>query len=497
MVAQSSDVLDSRLFFRNVDFTMNVLVPDFHQTRVLVVGDVMLDRYWQGPTSRISPEAPVPVVKIQQDETRAGGAGNVALNIATLGAGASLLGVVGHDSNGDHLQELLADAGVDCHFQRHPEHPTITKLRIISRQQQLIRLDFEEAFHATDLSDMYARFDAQLASAGVVILSDYGKGALTNPQRLISAAKRSGTPVLVDPKGSDFERYRGATLITPNLSEFETVVGPCPDDETLVTKARALLEDCDLQALLVTRSEKGMTLIERGQEPFHLPTRAREVYDVTGAGDTVISVLAASLAAKQSLHQATVLANTAAGIVVGKLGTATASTEELRAELRHEHLAGAGLFDEESLAQLVEEARRRGETLVMTNGCFDIIHPGHIQYLQEAKALGDRLLVAVNSDDSVSRLKGPSRPINPVEHRMAVLSGLESVDWVVPFSEDTPERLICRLLPDILVKGGDYKVEEIAGGQCVMQNGGDVIVLSFKDNCSTTAIVNRIQESNE
>lgn len=475
---------------------MNVLVPDFHQAQVLVVGDVMLDRYWQGPTSRISPEAPVPVVKIQNDEVRAGGAGNVALNIATLGAQASLLGVAGQDANGDRLQELLAESGVDCHFQRHPDHPTITKLRIVSRQQQLIRLDFEEAFHSTDLTELYERYDQQVEQAGVVILSDYGKGALTNPQRLISAARRAGKPVLVDPKGSDFERYCGATLITPNLSEFEAVVGACPDDETLVTKARGLLEDCDLQALLVTRSEKGMTLIERGQEPFHLPTRAREVYDVTGAGDTVISVLASSLAAGQDLHQATVLANTAAGIVVGKLGTAAASTEELRSELRHEHLAGAGLFDEDNLLQLVQEARQRGETLVMTNGCFDIIHPGHIQYLQEAKALGDRLLVAVNTDESVARLKGPSRPINPVDHRMAVLSGLESVDWVVPFAEDTPERLICRLLPDILVKGGDYRVEEIAGGQCVMQSGGEVIVLSFKDNCSTTAIVNRIQESN-
>ena len=228
---------------------------------------------------------------------------------------------------------------------------------------------------------------------------------------------------------------------------------------------------------------------------FHLPTRAREVYDVTGAGDTVVSVLAASLAAGSSYEEATLLANTAAGIVVGKLGTATASTEELRRELRVESHQGAGLFDEESLMVLVEEARARGETLVMTNGCFDIIHPGHVQYLKEAKALGDRLLVAVNSDDSVSRLKGPTRPVNPIDHRMAVLSGLESVDWVVPFSEDTPERLICRVLPDILVKGGDYKVSEIAGGDCVQNNGGKVIVLSFKDNCSTSAIVKRIQEA--
>jgi len=476
---------------------MEVQVPDYHKARVLVCGDVMLDRYWHGPTSRISPEAPVPVVKIRDSENRAGGAGNVALNIATLGANPQLLGITGKDDNGAQLEQLLANAGVSCHFLEHPDHPTITKLRIISRQQQLIRLDFEEAFHATDLTSLYNDFDQQVADAGVVILSDYGKGSLSNPQRLIESARRAGVPVLVDPKGTDFNRYRGATLITPNLSEFETVVGECPDDETLVAKGRTLIQDYNLEAVLVTRSEKGMTLIRKDQQPFHLPTRAREVYDVTGAGDTVISVLAASLAAGSSMEEATVLANTGAGVVVGKLGTATVTTEELRTELRSESHQGAGVFAEDALAQLVEEARRRGEKLVMTNGCFDIIHPGHVQYLKEAKALGDRLLVAVNTDESVARLKGPTRPINPLDHRMAVLAGLESVDWVVPFGEDTPERLICRLLPDVLVKGGDYTIEQIAGGKCVQNNGGEVIVLSFKDNCSTTAIVKRIQNAED
>jgi len=474
---------------------MDVKTPDFHHARVLVFGDVMLDRYWHGPTSRISPEAPVPVVKIQDIDNRAGGAGNVALNISRLGAGADLLGITGADDNAAALREMLTAAHVDCCFLQHPQHPTITKLRVMSRHQQLIRLDFEEGFHATDLTSLYADYEQRLQQADAVILSDYGKGALNNPQRLINAARRAGKPVLIDPKGTDFERYRGASLITPNLNEFEAVVGPAADDETLVAKARTLLADFDLDAVLVTRSEKGMTLVQKNQEPLHLPAKAREVFDVTGAGDTVISVLAAALAAGQSYEQATALANTAAGIVVAKLGTATVSTEELRRELRHENNQGAGLFDEESLLLLVEEARARGETLVMTNGCFDIIHPGHVQYLKEAKALGDRLLVAVNADESVSRLKGPQRPVNPLDHRMAVLAGLESVDWVVPFSEDTPERLICRVLPDILVKGGDYKAEDVAGGQCVQKNGGEVIILSFKDNCSTSAIVKRIQET--
>ncbi|UZK04580.1 bifunctional D-glycero-beta-D-manno-heptose-7-phosphate kinase/D-glycero-beta-D-manno-heptose 1-phosphate adenylyltransferase HldE [Venatoribacter cucullus] len=472
---------------------MDITLPNFHNARVLVFGDVMLDRYWQGSTSRISPEAPVPVVKIQDIENRAGGAGNVALGISVLGAKVDLIGLTGADENGNILEQLLSQAGIRTHLQQHLDLPTITKLRVLSRHQQLIRLDFEESFTGADLPALEQAFAGLLADCGVVILSDYGKGTLTDPQPLIRAAASAGVPVLIDPKGTDFERYRGATLLTPNLSEFEAVVGHCADDDTLIARAQQLINTYDLQALLVTRSEKGMTLIQRDQEPFHQPTRAREVFDVTGAGDTVISVLAAALAAGTPLVQATVLANTAAGVVVGKLGTATVTTEELRHELRQENHLGAGIFDEDSLLQLVQEARARGETLVMTNGCFDIIHPGHVQYLKEAKALGDRLLVAVNSDASVARLKGPTRPINPLDHRMAVLAGLESVDWVVPFGEDTPERLICRVLPDILVKGGDYSIEQIAGGQCVQDNGGDVIILSFKDNCSTSAIVKKIQ----
>lgn len=472
---------------------MDIKLPNFNSARVMVFGDVMLDRYWQGPTSRISPEAPVPVVKIQELEDRAGGAGNVARSIAALGAKVDLLGLIGADENGNILGEILKNDGIDCHFLAHPKLPTITKLRVLSRHQQLIRLDFEESFAGTDLAPLYQSFEQRVANAGVVILSDYGKGTLDDTQRLIKAARAANVPVLVDPKGTDFERYRGATLLTPNLGEFETVAGRCSDDDDLVQRARKMIADFDLTAMLVTRSEKGMTLVHKNGDVLHQPTRAREVFDVTGAGDTVISVLAAALAAGQELAQATVLANTAAGIVVGKLGTATVSTEELRQELRNSNQLSAGIFDEDSLLNLVAAMSERGETLVMTNGCFDIIHPGHVQYLKEARALGDRLLVAVNSDESVSRLKGPTRPINPLDHRMAVLAGLESVDWVVPFSEDTPERLINRVLPHILVKGGDYKIDDIAGGKAVLANGGEVIVLSFKDNCSTTAIVKRIQ----
>ena len=473
---------------------MSLSIPNFANARVLVVGDVMLDRYWSGPTSRISPEAPVPVVKVSDIEDRAGGAGNVALNIASLGTQAGLLGLVGQDNNARALESTLEHPHIDTQFSALQSHPTITKLRVLSRHQQLIRLDFEEDFHHVDTSDMLDKFEAQLENCDVVVLSDYAKGALSNIEPFIKAGRAAGKAVLIDPKGSDFKRYTGATLITPNLGEFEAVMGTCKDEADLVEKGFALMEDIQLDALLVTRSEKGMTLFQKDQQPIHLAATAREVYDVTGAGDTVISVLAAAVAAGDSLSNATALANVAAALVVAKLGTATVSLAELRREVRADEQAHSGILDEDSLAQLIKDAQANGENIVMTNGCFDILHPGHVSYLKSAKQLGDRLIVAVNSDDSVTRLKGPERPINPISHRMDVLAGLQSVDWVVPFSEDTPQRLIAKLLPNTLVKGGDYTIEQIAGGEEVLANGGQVKVLNFEDGCSTSNIINSIKK---
>lgn len=473
---------------------MSLSIPNFANARVLVVGDVMLDRYWTGPTSRISPEAPVPVVKVNDIEDRAGGAGNVALNIASLTSQASIMGLVGNDDNARVLAETLNHDGISTKFTPVDSHPTITKLRVLSRNQQLIRLDFEDAFHEVDDSAMLANFKAELENCDVVVLSDYGKGALANIEAFIEAGRAAGKPVLIDPKGTEFSRYSGATLITPNMSEFEGVVGECKDEADLVAKGFELLETVGLDALLVTRSEKGMTLFQKGEQPVHLAATAREVYDVTGAGDTVISVLAAAVAAGSELANATALANAAAALVVAKLGTATVSLAELRNVARADAVAHSGIMDEDTLLQVMKDAQSQGETLVMTNGCFDILHPGHVSYLKNAKKLGDRLIVAVNTDDSVKRLKGEGRPINPTDHRMDVLAGLESVDFVVPFSEDTPQRLIAKLLPNILVKGGDYKVEDIAGGAEVIANGGEVKVLNFEDGCSTTNIINSIKE---
>lgn len=473
---------------------MKLSMPRFNQADVLVVGDLMLDQYWYGPTSRISPEAPVPVVKVDQIESRIGGAGNVALNLSALGAKVGLVAATGEDEAAETLRNGLTAAGVACEFQASAQNKTITKLRVMSRNQQLIRMDFEEKF--SDCSEQGVRelFAQKLPACSVVVLSDYQKGTLNNPADLIAKARALGKKVLADPKGTDFSKYRGAFLLTPNLHEFEAVVGPCEDEAELVNKGLALLQALEIEALLVTRGEHGMTLIRANEPELHLPARAREVFDVTGAGDTVISVLAASFAAGEPLAESVAIANLAAGIVVGKLGTAVVSAPELRRVIQKELGAERGVLSKQQLQIMIEDARAHGERIVFTNGCFDIIHAGHVEYLEQAKAEGDRLVVAVNGDDSIRRIKGPGRPINPVERRMAVLAGLGSVDWVLPFTEDTPERLLAELKPDVLVKGGDYRINEVVGAELVKQYGGDVKVLGVVDNCSTTAIVEKIQE---
>jgi len=470
---------------------MTYSIPPFNSVHVLIVGDVMLDQYWYGPTARISPEAPVPVVHIQQQQHRPGGAGNVALNIAALGSKVTLIGVTGIDQAADILINQLSDQGVHCAFLHLAHITTISKLRVLSQNQQLIRLDFEEAFMGLDSQVLATKMHMALAAADIVILSDYGKGTLADVALLIQLARKAGKPVLIDPKGRAFTKYQGATVLTPNLAEFEAVVGGCATLEQLVNKGEQLRQQLQLEALLITRSQHGMSLLRAHHPPLHLPAHAREVFDVTGAGDTVIGVLAAALAAGHDLVNATALANLAAGLVVAKLGTATISVTELEHALQLHH--DKGIYDTHRLRKQVKAAQAQGETVVMTNGCFDILHAGHVHYLAQARTLGDRLIVAVNDDDSVRRLKGPSRPVTPLAQRMAVLSALEAVDWVVPFSQDTPEQLICQILPDILVKGGDYQVHQVAGHDCVQAHGGRVLILDWVAGCSTTALIAALQ----
>ncbi|TVR64610.1 MAG: bifunctional D-glycero-beta-D-manno-heptose-7-phosphate kinase/D-glycero-beta-D-manno-heptose 1-phosphate adenylyltransferase HldE [Candidatus Competibacteraceae bacterium] len=471
---------------------MKSRIPRFESARVLIVGDVMLDRYWYGPCARISPEAPVPVVKIEDVEERPGGAANVAVNIATLGGQVRVLGVTGADEAAALLEAKLHRLGITSDLVRLPGQATIVKLRVLSRNQQLLRLDFEDGFPAFEPAVLRERFAAHLAETGVVVLSDYQKGALRDIERYIETARAAGRPVLVDPKGHDFQRYRGATVLTPNLTEFEAVVGSCRDEGELVERGQALRRTLELAALLITRGEHGMTLLQDAAEPLHLAARAREVYDVTGAGDTVIATLAAGLAAGLDLPAATHLANLAAGLVVGKLGAASVTGSELQRALYAHDEPPRGVLDEAQLLQAVADAKAHGETIVMTNGCFDILHAGHVTYLEQAKRLGNRLIVAVNADDSVRRLKGPDRPVHALAQRMQVLAGLAAVDWVTPFHEDTPERLIGAVLPDYLVKGGDNDPAHIPGNRRVWDAGGQVVVMDYIDGCSTTRTITRI-----
>ena len=472
-------------------------LPKFSDAKVLVIGDVMLDRFWHGASTRISPEAPVPVVKVAGVDDRPGGAGNVAINLAALGVETTLSGLVGDDEHAKQLRSAVEAKGVRWSVMPCPAD-TIVKLRVLSRNQQLIRMDFEAPLD--DFADeSFLQYASNLiAEHDVVLLSDYAKGTLTNIGALISACRVLNKPVLVDPKGADFSRYAGATLITPNLSEFEAVVGACHQDDTVISaRARDLCEQHGFEAVLVTRSERGMTLQSKEGEPLHLPALAREVFDVTGAGDTVISAMAAGLASQDSLENSTRLANVAAGLVVGKVGTATVTREELQGALLQsegdvQDLPAFGVVTEQEAVAAVARLKAEGQRVVMTNGCFDLLHPGHVTYLSQAAALGDVLIVAVNEDASVTRLKGSDRPINGIDSRMSVLAGLRSVSYVVPFSEETPARLIEAISPDVLVKGGDYAINEIAGHEHVLESGGEVIILEFVEGFSTTATIKRI-----
>lgn len=459
--------------------------------KIVVVGDVMLDRYWQGDTSRISPEAPVPVVRIEECESRPGGAGNVALNVASLGISVSLFGLVGEDESAHELARALKQFDVDAQLVSLPEMATITKLRIVSRHQQLIRLDQEKDFSYAGHDELLEKILPSLDLANLVILSDYNKGTLAKlcPQ-IINRCRELNIPVVIDPKGNHRQRYQGATLLTPNMAEFQQMVGDCKTEQDIETKGRKLIGELGLEALLITRSEKGMSLIT-AERVTNIPSRGREIFDVTGAGDTVIAVFSAVCASGESFHAAAILANQAAGIVVGKLGAATVSLDDLETDKVQSIFDRKILSEQDLLVQL--KTLHSSKQVVMTNGCFDILQPGHVANLEQCKALGDILIVAVNDDASVQRLKGQQRPINPLDQRMQVLAGLSSVDYLVAFAEDTPARLVGELQPDVLAKGGDYKIEDIVGAETVLAAGGRVEVIDLLEGYSSTDIIERIR----
>ena len=471
--------------------------------KILVVGDVMLDRYWTGDSQRISPEAPVPVVKISGLDDKVGGAANVARNIAHLDGKVTLMGIIGDDENGERLNQLLADESVESKLLVQNDQPTIAKLRVISRQQQVVRLDFEESFATQHARSLVESFKAELANHEFVVFSDFNKGSLQFVTEMIKLARDAGKTVLIDPKSKDLSTYAGASVITPNKTEFVAAGGQVESEEAIVQSAHRIMQDCHIDSILLTRSEQGMSAITKNNK-VDMPAQVLEVSDVTGAGDTVIATLAMMMASGLELADAAKIANLAAGIVVSKLGAATVSPEELYQVVNKQLFSSKQSHYQtpfEAVLQHIKFAKQSGERIVFTNGCFDILHAGHVHYLEQARALGDRLVVGLNNDASITRLKGEGRPVNPLEQRATVISGLASVDWVIPFGDinddefdDTPYRLIEQIAPDVLVKGGDYTPESIVGADLVQQRGGEVAVIEFVDGCSTTKIIEKIKQ---
>lgn len=467
---------------------------------VLVVGDVMLDRFVHGAVARISPEAPIPVLSVKGHSTVPGGAGNVVCNIAAVGAKSVLVSVTGNDKAADELESLLGERqGLSLTLIRDGSRPTTVKTRFLAGGQQLLRADeeFTGALDDETESSVIAAVDMALPRCGAIVLSDYGKGVLTDEviTAVIARARQAGIPVLVDPKGRDYQRYAGADLLTPNRSELSLATGMAMDTDAEVEEAcRAAIRDFGVAGILATRSEKGMTLAD-AEGALHIPAQAREVFDVVGAGDTVIALLAASLASGLDKGTAARLANLGGGVVVGKTGTAVARPEELVAAA-HGAARLAGDRKVHTLAGMVDQVglwRRQGRTVGFTNGCFDLLHPGHVHLLQQAREQCDRLVVGLNSDESVSRLKGPERPVHNENARATVLSSLASVDAVVVFGEDTPLDLIRALKPDVLVKGQDYTVETVVGAEDVQSWGGRVFLAGLLDGHSTTGTVKKLR----
>jgi len=480
---------------------LSALLHPARAPRILLVGDMILDRYQYGSTERVSPEAPIVVLAATREEHLLGGCGNVAANLAALGAQVRCVSVVGRDEAAARVRQLLGAAGIDAgDLVTDDSRPTIRKTRVVSQSQQLLRID-EEQVRPLDAGierALLERIEAHLHGVDIVVVSDYGKGVLTDKVLERVCRARGGPRVLVDPKGRSYGRYRGAHIITPNKLEAETATGIALDGPDGIR--RAALELCriaDLHAAVITLGAKGMyCCLADGSLEWSIPAVARSVYDVTGAGDTVLAVMAFTLAAGAELDDAMRLATLAAGIVVQRVGVVAVTPVEIERALHDTVSSGSKLLSRADLAGRVLLERRAGRRVVFTNGCFDVLHVGHLQYLQEARSLGDLLVVAVNADESVRRLKGDGRPVNRQQDRAALLAGLECVSFVTVFEEDTPLELIRALSPDVLVKGADWKDKGVVGADWVESHGGKVVLAAVKDGYSTTNTLARIAAVN-
>jgi D-beta-D-heptose 7-phosphate kinase/D-beta-D-heptose 1-phosphate adenosyltransferase len=482
------------------DETLLDALAAFPRARVVVLGDVMLDRFVYGSVERTSPEAPVPVMALERTSNMPGGAANVARNVLALGAHVVLVGVVGADDAAGELRSHFAgEAALQAHLITDASRPTTTKTRYVADRQQILRTDVELS---TPLAEavaeaMLVQFRAALAEADIVILSDYGKGVLSDrvTAAAISAATSAGKRVLIDPKSRSFSKYRGATILTPNKHELQSASKhDCSTDEQVVAAAREILAQGVCSIVVATRGRQGMSIVQSDGTAQHIRTVASEVYDVTGAGDTAVAAMAVALASGADIGQAARLANVAAGIVVGKYGTATATPDEILARLSGPDggAMGESNYTLERAQLLVTRWRRLGLHVAFTNGCFDMLHPGHVSLLNQARSSADRLIVGLNSDRSVRRLKGVNRPVQNAAARAMVLASLKAVDAVVIFEEDSPLGLITALEPDVLVKGADYTLETVVGADVVLGRGGKVVLAELVPEHSTTETLRRI-----
>ncbi|CAK0754162.1 D-beta-D-heptose 7-phosphate kinase / D-beta-D-heptose 1-phosphate adenylyltransferase [Azospirillaceae bacterium] len=471
-------------------------------TPVLCVGDVMLDRFVYGAVDRISPEAPIPILRIEREAAMLGGAGNVAANLHALGAEVFFLSVVGDDEAGDSVRRLASvlSHGDSVALVVEPGRQTTVKTRFVAAHQQLLRSDCETtgAISIESATVLLAAARARLERVAAVVLSDYGKGVLTEhvTAALIEMARAAGKPVVVDPKGDDYRRYRGAAVVTPNRKELSLAVGgrPVGTDEQVSGAAAEIITVCGVDAVVATRSEQGLSVFASEQPPVHLPAEAREVFDVSGAGDTVIATLATALGAGASLVDAARLANIAGGVVVGKVGTAVVRVHDLLSALHQQewNIGESKVLAAEEAVERLDLWRRRNLKVGFTNGCFDLLHPGHLSLITQARTACDRLVVGLNSDESVRRLKGAQRPIQTESARATVLASLAMVDLVVIFDEDTPLSLIKILRPDVLVKGADYRLDQVVGADVVQSYGGRVVLADLQAGFSTTSTIARI-----
>jgi len=467
--------------------------------RVLVVGDLILDKYTWGNVGRISPEAPVQVVEVEREEVRLGGAGNVVNNLLSLGCQVALTSVVGADADGRELLSLLQQFGLDTSAIQQLKHrKTSCKTRILANNQQMLRVDREsiEPITAIEQDELYAKVVESLPHVNAVLISDYLKGVLVPEllERIIATCREQQLPVIIDPKGNDFSRYCGATALTPNRREAEIATGiAITDDESLLEAGGSLLHKLKLNAVVLTRSEAGMSLFTNDGAINHFPTEAREVFDVSGAGDTVVATIGASLAVGMQLEDAVKLGNLAAGIVVGKLGTSTVTPDEiLNLLLRQSGTTESKILSPAQLGLALAPLRIAGKQIVFTNGCFDLLHAGHVKYLQHARQLGDLLVMGLNSDASIRRLKGEKRPLLEEAERAQILAALDCIDFLVVFDEDTPLELLQTVRPNILAKGGDYSADQVVGKELVESYGGRVELIQFVEGKSTTGIVEKI-----